>query len=121
MSLTFNRFALFSRAQIGDPPILVLANGIDNVAWTDGLASGRSEYTLSTTAPDTSGMSAADHTGTGSVTVPLPTLRLGRSRTRRPRRQMAAGQHLQDPIETLYQCGIMSRHHDRGAVLALHL
>jgi len=55
-----SRFALTDSVIIGDPSVLVLANGVDSLAWTDGLVSGRTEATVSTTAPDVSSMTAVE-------------------------------------------------------------
>lgn len=67
MALSLNPYALIDHVQIGNPLILACANGIDQPWWTDGLESARSEHTLSTTAPDTSGSSAADdNAGSGA-------------------------------------------------------
>lgn len=60
MALELNRIALCDWAQIGEPLLLVMCNGIDNPWWTDGLETSRTEATLSTTAPDTSSMTAAE-------------------------------------------------------------
>jgi hypothetical protein len=60
VALTLNRFALVDWVQVGDPLILIGANGVDNVFWTDGLENSRTEGTVSTTAPDVSSMTAAE-------------------------------------------------------------
>jgi len=66
VALSLNPYALVDWVQIGNPLIVACCNGIDQPWWTDGLETGRSEATLSTTAPDTSGSSAADaNVGTG--------------------------------------------------------
>ena len=54
MALSLNKFALVDSVQIGFPLTLACCNGVDQPWWTDGLESGRSEETLSTTAPDIS-------------------------------------------------------------------
>ena len=67
MALTLNRFALVDWVQVGSPLVAAMTNGKDNPFWTDGLETSRTEATLSTTAPDTSGMSAAEDTATAGA------------------------------------------------------